>query len=93
MAIERVASLYFYMRFRESTNSQRSDVQYKGMMQLWVAMAADLRKTRDSSASEQTIRADVATTFTKAISKSLNELEPDVAKVVRRRLTEALQGA
>jgi hypothetical protein len=91
MAIERVCSLYFYMRAKEGQGTFSSDTAYKGMMQLWVVMAADLRKARTGQADEASIKADVLKTVGKAVNGAFEGLEPEVAVTVRRRLMESLE--
>ena len=91
MAIERVTSLYFYMRSKEASGTFNSDTAYKGMMQLWVAMAADLRKARVETADEASVRADVLKTVARAVNGAFEGLEPDVAVMVKRRIAERLE--
>lgn len=93
MLIERIASLYFYMRFKESSGSMSSDAAYKGMLQLWITMAADLRKGRAGEADEQTVRQEITQGMVRAINKSLNGMEPEVARMVKRRIAEHMGAA
>lgn len=93
MAIERVVSLFFYMRYKESTGNMGTDTAYKGMMQMWVVMAADLRKTRLGSTDEITIRAEIMKGVVRAVNGALEGFEPDVVKTVKRRIVERLEPA
>jgi hypothetical protein len=91
MAIERVTSLYFYMRSKEATGTFNSDTAYKGMMQLWVTMAADLRKARTGASDVESIRADVLKSVVRAVNGAFEGLEPEVAKTVKKRIAERLE--
>jgi len=90
MAIERVASLFFYMRDKERSGSINSDNAYKNMMQLWVSMAADLRKTRSGVADEQEIRKEVVHGVVRSIKEGLKGMEPETRMIVTKRLMESL---
>lgn len=91
MAIERVTSLYFYMRAKEASGNYNSDTSYKGMMQLWVSMAADLRKTRLGGADEANVRRDVLRQVVAAVNGAFNGMEPEIAKTIKARIAERLE--
>jgi hypothetical protein len=90
MAIERITSLFFYMRDRERIGGLASDAAYKSMLSLWVTMAADLRKSRSGLADEQSVRQSVMKDVASGVKKALQGLDPEVASVVRRRFAESL---
>jgi len=90
MAIERVTSLFFYMRDRESAGAMGRDQAYKAMMQLWVTMAADLRKTRIGVADESKIREGIYADVVRGIKNAVRGMEPEVAQTVRKRLVESI---
>lgn len=90
MAIERVTSLFFYMRDRERSGGLDNAQAYKSMMSLWVTMAADLRKNRAGSADEEAIRSSVMKDVVTATRKALEGLEPEIANTVRIRFAESL---
>lgn len=91
MAIERIASLYFYMRSKEIQGNFGSDTAYKGMMSLWVSMASDLRKSRLGGADEATVRRDVLRQVVSAVNGAFNGMEPEVAKTIKARIAERLE--
>lgn len=90
MLLERVASLYFYMRDRETKGGLNNATAYKSIMQLWVAMAGELRKGRDKAKTEEEIRAEVTGELVGAVKNSLQGLEPEVAMTIQRRLRQTL---
>lgn len=90
MCMERVTSLYFYMRDREAKGGLNNATAYKAIMALWVNMATDLRKGRTQAKDEEQIRAEVTTDLVGAVKKSLEGLEPEVAMTVTRRLRQQL---
>jgi hypothetical protein len=91
LAIERVTSLYFYMRAKEMSGTFSSDTAYKGMMQLWTVMAADLRKTRTGTADAQAVKDEVLKDVVRAVNGAFDGLEPEVASTVKRRIAERLE--
>lgn len=90
MAIERIASLFFYMRDRERHGGIGSDSAYKSMMSLWVSMAAELRKSRMGLADEGVIREQVMSEVVTATRRAVQGLDPEVAGLVKRRFAEHL---
>jgi hypothetical protein len=90
MCMERVASLYFYMRGREMTGGLNNASAYKSIMALWVQMATDLRKVRRDDVNADKIRAEVTGDLISAVKDSLKGLEPEVAMTVTRRLRQTL---
>jgi hypothetical protein len=90
MCMERVASLYFYMRGREMSGGLNNAAAYKSIMALWVQMAADLRRNRRDDVNAEKIRAEVTGELVSAVKDSLKGLEPEVAMTVTRRLRQTL---
>lgn len=90
MAMERVASLYFYMRDREMKGGLNNASAYKSIMSLWVTMATDLRKARKADTDADLIRAEVTGEVVTAVKDALNGLEPEAAMLVQRRLRQSL---
>lgn len=90
MAIERITSLFFYMRDRERLGGMASDSAYKSMMSLWVSMAADLRKSRSGLSEEEATRTRVLQDVANGIKSALKGMDPEVAIVVKRRIAESL---
>ena len=88
MLIERVTSLYFYMRSKEGAGQINSDAAYKSMIQLWVAMAADLRKTRVNAVDQNAVRDSVTRDILQAVMGALSGIEPEVAGTIKRRIAE-----
>ena len=93
MAIERVASLYIWMRLKESSQGFNSDASYKSIIQLWTTMAADLRKTRTDHKTTAEAQAEIMEMLVGAINNALAGLEPEIANTVKRRVMESIQGA
>jgi hypothetical protein len=91
MAIERICSLYFYLRFMESSGRSRGDAAYKNLMQVWMNMAADLRKSRIGSQDEDQIRGEILTGVSRAVTAALQGIDPDTASTVKRRIVERLE--
>lgn len=92
VTIERIASLYFYLRSRElaGAGAMRSDAAYKDMLKLFTNMAADLRKGRIGSQEADEIRAEILTGVSKAVKGALQGIDPEVAGVVKKRIVERL---
>lgn len=90
MAIERVASLYIWMRNKENNSGFNSDTAYKDMIKLWTAMAADLRKTRIAVLDNAEAQAQIMTMLVGAINDALAGVEPEIANTVKRRIMEAV---
>lgn len=90
LCMERVASLYFYMRDRETKGGLNNATAYKSIMQLWVAMAADLRKARKEDSDVEKIRAEVTSDLVGAVRDSLQGLEPEIQMTITRRLRSTL---
>lgn len=90
MAIERIASLYFYLRSRENAGAIRSDQAYKSMLQMWASMAADLRKSREANADVDQVRAEILTSVARAVKDAFAGLDPEFAGVAKRRIAERL---
>lgn len=93
MAIERVASLYIWMRAKESAQGFSSDASYKSIIQLWTTMAADLRKARTDLKTTAEAQAEIMTMLVKAINDGLAGVDPEIANTVKRRVMESIQGA
>ena len=93
MAIERIATLYFYLRSRElaGAGAMRSDAAYKDMLKLFTNMATELRKSRVEKADENVIREQILTDVSKAIHSAFQGVDIDTAKVVKKRIAERLE--
>lgn len=86
LAIERVASLYIWMRHKESADGFKSDVSYKGMIQLWTTMAADLRKARTDHKTTAEAQHEIMSMLVGAINDALAGIDPEIANTVKRRI-------
>lgn len=90
MAIERVASLFFYMRDRERGGGLDTAAAYKSMLSLWVNMATDLRKSRIVQADADEIRKDVIASVSAAVRSAFEGADPEIARTYKRRIAERL---
>lgn len=90
LAMERVTSLYFYMRDREMRGGLDTAAAYKGIMSLWVNMAADLRKARTDGETADAIRVEITKTVVTAVKDAIQGLDPDIAITIQRRVLQSL---
>jgi hypothetical protein len=92
MAIERIATLYFYLRSRElaGAGAMRSDAAYKDMLKLFTSMATELRKNRVGSQNEDDIRNEILSGVSGAIKGAFQGVDVETAAVVKKRLAERL---
>lgn len=93
MAIERVATLYFYMRSIEmkGQNKISSTAAYKDMLKMWTTMAADLRKNRIASQDADAIRAEILGGVARAVNGAFAGIDPTVAIMAKKRIAERLE--
>ena len=90
LAIERVASLYVWMRLKESETGFKSESSYKGMIQLWTTMAADLRKARTDHKTTAEAQTEIMGMLVGAINDALAGIDPEIANTVKRRISHAM---
>lgn len=90
MLLERAAALYAYMRSLEASEGYDNTTNYRQLMALWNAMAADLRKTRSVNFDEAKVREEIAREYIEIINVALRGFDPEVANTVRRRMVTAL---
>lgn len=88
LAVERVASLYIWMRYKEGAEGGfKSDANYKSMIQLWTTMAADLRKSRTDHKTTAEAQQEIMGMLVGAINDALAGIDPEIANTVKRRIT------
>ncbi len=80
MLIERVAFLYCHIRYKESKKLFAHDRAYKETLQLWVGLAADLRKFRKDGQGVEELRDSIFTAVKDATAKAVATLPPEVRK-------------
>lgn len=85
MMMERVCFLYIFMRAKEG-DTPTFDRSYKEMMQLWVSMAADLRKVRLRAEETSSIRMAIVSEVSKALKVAMQDLDPAIANKVQTQL-------
>jgi hypothetical protein len=90
LAIERIASLYFWMRHKEASDGFKSDQSYKGMIDLWTKMAADLRKARTEHKTATEAQKEIMGMLVGAINDALAGIDPEIANTVKRRIQHAM---
>lgn len=90
MAVERVASLYIWMRFKEGEEGFKSESSYKAMIQLWTTMAADLRKARTDHKTAAEAQGEIMKMLAGAINDALAGIDPEIANTVKRRINDAI---
>ena len=90
LAIERIASLYFWMRYKEGADGFKSDQSYKGMIDLWTKMAADLRKSRTDHKTTAEAQKEIMGMLVGAINDALAGIDPEIANTVKRRISSAM---
>lgn len=87
LAVERVASLYVWMRYKEGAEGGfKSDANYKSMIQLWTTMAADLRKARTDHKTTAEAQKEIMEMLVNAINDGLAGIDPEIANTVKRRI-------
>jgi len=91
MLIERVALLYVYIRHKEETQAFETSRAYKEMFQLWVAMAADLRKQRMHEENLQVLRDQILTSVQHAVMGAVKTFPPEIKQEVQERLLDELE--
>jgi len=92
LLMERVATGFVYMRSREASGLIGTN-DYKTLTQLWITMAADLRKTRTHATDLAAVRDEVVRDFLSAFEDSLKGLDIDTQVIMRKRMAESLQSA
>lgn len=85
MLMERVAFLYIYIRAKENKQLFAHDRAYKETLQLWVGLAADLRKQRLRSVEEDKIRMEVIKEVAVALKEALKGIDPAKSAEVQDR--------
>lgn len=90
LAIERIASLYFWMRHKEGTDGFKNDQSYKGMIDLWTKMAADLRKARTDHKTTAEAQKEIMGMLVGAINDALAGINPEIANTIKRRISSAM---
>lgn len=91
MLIERIALLYVVIRHKEETNAFENSRAYKEMFQLWVTMAADLRKQRQQAESIMLIRQQILVSIQHAVSTAVKGMPAELKKEVQGRLLSELE--
>lgn len=91
MLIERIALLYVLIRHKEETNAFENSRAYKELFQLWVTMAADLRKQRQAAESLQLLREQILVSVQHAMVAAVKGMPPEIKKEVQERLLGELE--
>lgn len=89
MLIERVAFLYVHIRNKENKKLFAHDRAYKETLQLWGAMAADLRKRRERVSDVREITERILAQVQVAVDVAVDHLPAEQAKVFQSHLLEA----
>jgi hypothetical protein len=92
MLMERVAFLYVFIRAKETKQMFAHDRAYKETMQLWVGMAADLRKQRQTADALEVIKSQVTAEVADAVNSALKSFDPEVRKQLKAGMAKALSG-
>lgn len=90
LMIERVAALYIFLRYRESTGDVDSMTAYHKNLELWAKLVDGLRKKRVDNSIDDANKQKILTNVGAAFQKALTGLEPEVATHIRQRFAQNL---
>jgi hypothetical protein len=93
MLIERIALLYVLIRHKEETNAFENSRAYKELFQLWVTMAADLRKQRQAAESIQILREQILVSVHHAVVTAVKGMPQEIKQEIQERLLSELESA
>jgi hypothetical protein len=92
LLIERIASNYIMLRFKERHNSFAHERNQREFYTYWLAMVRDYAQlAKMMGIDENAVKTEMTTKIVTAINGALVGLEPSVAQTVRTKLAEALE--
>lgn len=88
LMIERVASLYIFLRYRESQGDVDSLTAYHKNLELWAKLVDQLRRKRVDNSVDDANKSKIKEKVIEAFAKTLQGMEPEVANHIRQRFAQ-----